>query len=408
MKTVKFYTLGCKVNQYDTQSIREQFAKVGFKEILNNKSADTYLINTCTVTAAADSKSRAAIRRCIRQNPRAKVIVTGCLVQNDAQSLKSIGGISLIISKSFFKEGISDFSGRTRAFLKIQDGCNNFCSYCKVPLVRGISRSRSLCEIENEAAILARKDFHEIVLTGICLGSFGKDLKPKTDIVRLLKRLKQIDGLWRIRLSSIEATDVSDELIGLMATSPKICRHLHIPIQSGDDEILGRMNRRYKRKDYLALIEKIKKNIPEIAISTDMMVGFPGEKEKHFLNSMRLVDEIKPLKVHIFPYSVRPGTLAAKSNECASIEEVRQRLTRLNRVAYDASICYQNKFINKKMELLVEGHPNGRTDLWEGFTDNYLKVIFRNAKAKQNQLVKVIIKKKALSLTNHPSICYTS
>ena len=305
MKTIKFYTLGCKVNQYDTQSIREQFLKNGYQEIDNGKTADTYFINTCTVTAIADRKAKNIIRHCVKENPKARIIVTGCLVEKDALSLSDIKGIDFLISKRFFREGISNFCGHTRAFLKIQDGCNNSCAYCKVPLVRGVSRSRPLLEIIKEAKKLVQNGFQEIVLSGICLGAFGKDLKEAISLVDAIEGLENIEGLLRIRLSSLEAVDVSDRLIQQMAESQKLCWHLHIPIQSGDDEILKKMQRSYKRKDYLELINKIKKHIPQVALTTDVLVGFPGEAEENFQNTLNLIKEILPLKVHIFPYS--PG-----------------------------------------------------------------------------------------------------
>jgi len=244
MKTVKFYTLGCKVNQYDTQSIRERFIQRGFKELSDGKPANVYVINTCTVTHKADSESVGFIRKAKRENPKSKLIITGCLVEKDSVSLSKIKGIDAIISKRFFPESISDFRGRTRAFLKIQDGCNNFCSYCKVTLVRGRSRSRSLEDIIKEANCLVKKGFKELVLTGINLGSYGKDFAQKITIVDVIEALEQIKGLLRIRLSSIEAADVSDELINKISESKKLCRHLHIPIQSGDNKILKKMNRR--------------------------------------------------------------------------------------------------------------------------------------------------------------------
>ena len=293
MKTFKICTLGCKVNQYEAQAIRERFLNHGFKEALAGKKADNYIINTCTVTANADKQSLALIRNCNRQNPKAKIIVTGCLAQKDSDSLRGLKGVDFIISKKFFTSGVTDFSGHTRAFLKIQDGCNNFCSYCKVPLVRGVSKSRPLEEIVREARQLVKNGFKEIVVTGICLGSYGKDLSPKIRLAQALKSLDDIDGLPRIRISSIEPNDVSAELIERIAGSGKICRHLHIPLQSGDDEILRRMHRHYNRLDYLKLIERLKVCMPDIAISTDVMVGFPGENEIHFKNTL---DKVKLLK----------------------------------------------------------------------------------------------------------------
>src|SRR4030042_4456555 len=262
MKTIKFYSLGCKVNQYDTQGLREHFLRKGFKASDNGETADVCLINTCTVTQKADADSLNIIRRAKKLNPRAKIIVTGCLAELDADKIRSQGVSSLLIKHKhklkLLERGISGFCGHARAFLKIQEGCSNYCSYCKVPLVRGKSRSRPLRQIINEAKRLVESGFKEIVLTGICLGAYGRDLKPAVSLVKVIESLEKIGELLRIRLSSIEAGDVSLELIDKMAKSNKLCRHLHIPIQSGDDAILKKMNRKYTRNDYLALIKKLK------------------------------------------------------------------------------------------------------------------------------------------------------
>jgi len=384
---IKFITLGCKVNQYDTQSIRERFFEKGHKEIYNGLPADICLINTCTVTAAADSKSRSAIRSCVRENPRAKIIVTGCIVEKDAAGLAGIKGVNFIVSKKFFPSGISNFCAHTRAFLKIQDGCNNFCSYCKVPLVRGRSRSRDLREIINDAQQLVKNGFKEIVLCGICLGAYGRDLENRRDLVDAIEALEGIEGLLRIRLSSIEAGDVSDRLINKMAQSKRLCRHLHIPIQSGDDEILQKMNRSYSRKDYLRLIKKIKKSIPEIAITTDVLVGFPGETKIHFQNTIDLIKEILPLRVHIFPYSRRSGTAAAILKDKINPLAIKERILELEGVSKKCSIAFMEEFLNKNMDVLIEGHVKENKEYWEGHTDNYIRVIVKSRFNLKNQVV---------------------
>jgi len=393
--TIKFHTLGCKVNQYDTQSIRERFLEQGFREIYERKrAAGFYLINTCTVTALADQKSRGIIRRCIKENPQARIIVTGCLAAKDSQKLAKIKGVSLIVSKSFFNEGISDFCGHTRAFLKIQDGCDNFCAYCKVPLVRGRSRSRPLGELVQEAQRLAEKGFQEIVLTGICLGAYGRDLKPKSDLVKVISALEKIDGISRIRLSSIEAGDVTDALINKLAGSAKLCRHLHIPIQSGDDEILKKMRRGYTREFYLKLIKKIKNKIPDIAITTDCLVGFPGEHEKHFRNTVDLVRRINPLKVHIFPYSPREGTSASRRFGSSSVSQatLKKSIAILKSTASSCAKDYRQRFLGRKMPVLFEDRSKVKEGYWEGHTDNYIKVFFKSQGNLKNKLALVKLK----------------
>lgn len=394
MPTVKFLTLGCKVNQYDTQSIRERFLERGFKEARSAEKSSLYLINTCTVTAIADQKSRGMIRRCINENPRAKIIVTGCMVKNDSREIAGIRGVSLIISKSFFKEGISDFSAHTRAFLKIQDGCDNFCSYCKVPLARGRSRSRPLADIVREAKTLVKKGFKEIVLTGICLGSYGKGLGRGEDLVTVITELEKIDGLLRIRLSSIEAGDVSQALINKLAGSKKLCPHLHIPIQSGDDRILKKMRRKYSRGFYLRLIKKIKTRIQRVAITTDCLVGFPGETEKNFQNTLDLVKRIIPLKAHIFPYSARQGTAAYADPGALRLAEevIKKRCAILKCASETCSAAYQQRFLGRKIPVLFECRSKEKEGYWEGYSDNYIKVLLKSRCNLKNKLVSVKIK----------------
>lgn len=389
-RTIKFYTLGCKVNQYDTQSIRERFLALGFKETRSGKPVHTCLINTCTVTSNADQKSKGAIRSCIKKNPNARIIVTGCLVKKDSASLSKIKGVDIIIDKRFFGDGISSFSGHTRAFLKVQDGCDNFCSYCKVPLVRGRSRSRRRDEVLREAKRLVDNGFKEIVLTGVCLGSYGSDLSPRTDLAGLTKELERINGLLRVRLSSIEAVQVTDGLIEVISESKKICRHLHIPIQSGDDKILKRMHRSYRRKDYLDLIRKVRRAIPGIAITTDCLVGFPGEGEDNFQNTVDLIRSIKPLKVHIFPYSAREGTLAhASLKDKVEDEIVRGRIAQLKKISDTCAVGYIKPFLGKHMDVLFESRVKEDPLFWEGYTDNYIKVRVKSGIDLSNRLTSV-------------------
>jgi threonylcarbamoyladenosine tRNA methylthiotransferase MtaB len=412
-RTIKFFTLGCKVNQYDTQSIRERFADAGFKEIHNGRKADIYVINTCTVTSSADRKSRYFIHYAHRQNPKAGIIVTGCYATLDSDEIARIPGVTRIIKnqdKNRIVEilnehngekgldgpngiGISNFSGHTRAFIKIQDGCNNFCSYCKVPKVRGISRSKPLDEIAQEANRLVRNGFKELVLCGICLGSYGKDLQSRTNLINVIEALEKIGGLLRIRLSSIEAGDISGELIHKIAQSKKLCQHLHIPIQSGDDEILKKMNRNYCREDYLDLIKKIKNNIPEIAITTDVLVGFPGEKDDNFENTVDLVREIMPLRVHIFPYSKRLGTPAAILKDKINPLVIRERISRLASVSKTCALDYKKQFLNKDRDVLIEERSKENNKYWGGYTDNYIKVRIKSGENLKNQLIRARLKK---------------
>jgi threonylcarbamoyladenosine tRNA methylthiotransferase MtaB len=392
-RTIKFFTLGCKANQYDTQSIRERFITKGFQESVNSKLPDYFLVNTCTVTSGADQKSRNIIRRCIQANPKAKIIVTGCLVENDWQSLTNIKGINLVIKKSFFPEGISSFSQHSRAFLKVQDGCGNLCTYCKVALVRGKERSRNLKEIVNEARKLVACGYKEIVLTGICLGAYGRGFRPQKNLVDVIDALEKIDGLSRIRLSSIEPQDVSSLLIERLKDSKKICRHLHIPLQSGDDFILKMMNRNYTSRQYSDLISSLKSSILQLSITTDCLVGFPGEKESNFQKTVDLIKEINPLKVHVFAYSRRAGTKAANFDGSVKPQVTKDRCRRLGDIARNCRVNFMRRFLKKNVSVLIEGRSKHDPGFLEGLTDNYLQVKLPFKPGLRNRIVRVRIRR---------------
>jgi len=417
MQTVKFYTLGCKVNQYDTQNIRERLIEAGFKELEDSEPADVCVINTCTVTHKADADSLNIIRKAKRENPKTKTIVTGCFTEFNEDKIKKIEGINLVIrnkdkdkiseyllrhnennvfngmSELNENKGISYFKGHTRAFLKIQDGCNNFCSYCKVPLVRGASRSRAITDVVQEAHTLVKNGYKEIVLCGICLGAYGGDLNPENNLLLVLDELEKISGLIFIRLSSIEYKDITPDLINKMASSQKLCPHLHVPLQSGDDEILKKMNRDYSARDYRNMIFEIRKIIPYMAITTDVLVGFPAESEENFQNTLRLLREIRPLKVHVFPYSQREGTLAAiKFNQGLSSKIINQRVSWVKDIARHCSYEYKKQFLNTAMDVLMERRWKENSDFWLGRTDNYMEVLVKSNLELQNKFVKLILR----------------
>ncbi|MBM3245839.1 MAG: tRNA (N(6)-L-threonylcarbamoyladenosine(37)-C(2))-methylthiotransferase MtaB [Candidatus Omnitrophica bacterium] len=409
-RTVKFYTVGCKVNQYETQSIKEQFAKRGFQEAEDNRPCDIYLVNTCTVTHKADRDSRRFIHKAIRDNPESLVIVTGCYVELDGDKIAKIPGVAHVVKNKdkhritgllsndnqdneLGETGITGFREHSRAFLKIQDGCDNRCSYCRVPLARGASRSRPLNDIRREAKILAENGFKEIVLAGICLGTYGRDLKPQVNLVDAIEAIENIEELRRIRLSSIEAGNISDRLINKMAQSKKLCRHLHIPIQSGDDAILARMNRRYSRAGYLDLINKIKSAISGIAITTDIIVGFPGEKEENFQNTISLIKEILPLRVHIFPYSPRPNTTAVNLKDRVNLDTIKNRVLALQDAANNCSQAYMEQFLGQDMDVLVEERLKESSKFWQGHTHNYIKVRIESSQALKNLIITARLKK---------------
>ncbi|MEE8317608.1 MAG: tRNA (N(6)-L-threonylcarbamoyladenosine(37)-C(2))-methylthiotransferase MtaB, partial [Candidatus Omnitrophota bacterium] len=320
IKTFYIETLGCKVNQYESQVIREGFLQDGYIEAVTSNEADICVINTCTVTSTSDSKSLRLIRNAVKKDRC--VIATGCMVEDRALDLSSIAGVRFIIkNKDKYRIpeiinnqqqrsekskrarfGITSFKGHTRVFVKVQDGCDNTCSYCKVRVVRGRSRSRPFKEVVDECTYLVRNGSKEIVLTGICLGDYGKDLQHGTDLCRLIKELCRIEGDWRLRLSSIEPKDITEGLIQELGSQEKLCSHLHIPFQSGDDDILKRMKRPYTRSAYLDIVKRLKETIADIAITTDIMVGFPGETEKRFGNTLDFVKTINPMRIHVFPF----------------------------------------------------------------------------------------------------------
>ncbi len=402
MKKVKFITLGCKVNQYETQEMREQLAACGYSEVAGREKADLYVINTCTVTHRADADSLYAVGRARRENPRGRLIVTGCLAGKDASRIALKDPLAQIIPNSGKSglaslimgcdvtsvRGISYFQGRTRAFLKIQDGCDNFCSYCKVPLVRGRSVSKPEEQVLEEARRLAAGGARELVLTGICLGDYGKDLVPATSLAQVLRRVSRIRGIARIRLSSIEMRDVTDELLGVMAHSRRICPHLHIPLQSGDDGILAAMNRKYTITDYEALLERVRKGLPHVAVTTDVLVGFPGETEVQFTHTLDLLRRAGFARVHVFPYSSRPGTAAAKRTRDLVPEEViRHRMSRCRTVAAIGEARFRESLLGSSQEVLVERAVPGKPGVWEGYTGNYVRVEIRAKRDLSNAVI---------------------
>ncbi|MFA5349674.1 MAG: MiaB/RimO family radical SAM methylthiotransferase, partial [Candidatus Paceibacterota bacterium] len=271
--------------------------------------------------------------------------------------------------------------------------CNNSCSYCKVHLVRGPSRSRGKDDVIAEAKRVTRGGIKEIVLCGICLGAYGRDLNPRISLAVLLGELEKIPELKRIRLSSIEAGDVSSELIARIADSSKICRHLHIPIQSGDDDILKKMGRSYSRRSYLALIRKLKKDVPGISITTDILVGFPGEERDNFNNTLNLLNKIAPLKVHIFPYSRRNGTPAAVFKNDITPWQLNARLSSLKSASEECSLEYRRRFLGRKVPVLVEGRFPKRDYFWHGYTDNYIRVLLKSTRNLKNRIVEARIKR---------------
>lgn len=425
------HTLGCKVNQYETQKMAEGFRSRGFDLVDFSEQADVYVINTCTVTHTADSKSRQAARSAIHRNPEAKVIVTGCYAETSPDDAQKIEGVCIVAGnnekagladrvagllgdasvpttdqiraaygrhpaegvdnpQSSFAKAAEDKSAirnRTRALLKVQDGCDQFCSYCAVPLARSNMSSKPFAEAVGEASDLAGKGYKEIVLTGIRLGRYGDGEK---DLADLLEAISEIEGIERIRLSSIELTDMPDELSDLMAKNPKVCRHLHIPLQSGDDRVLARMNRPYTASEFAEFVRNARARVPGVAITTDIMVGFPGETEEEFENTRRFTREMQFSRAHIFRFSPRRGTAAAEMPNPVSAAEKDRRSELLISLASESSREFTESLVGKTVSVLVEGkRPGGR--MRTGLTDNYVRVAFEVDAHLAGEIVKVEI-----------------
>lgn len=402
MNTFKLKTLGCKVNQYDSQQIREELLKKGFSEQENGKKADLYVVNACTVTERSDSKSLSLIREAIKENRNARVLVSGCFAKANKEAVKkqfsaNVVVKNFIIGKEFSRSGIKDFKNHSRAFIKIQDGCNNLCAYCKVPLVRGESKSRDLKSIKEEAMRLISRGFKELVLCGICLGAYGRDFKQKLSLSDVISSLSDLPGDFRIRLSSIEAKDVSKRIVEIMRLSKKLCPHLHIPFQSGDNSVLKRMNRRYTSRDYFNTIAQVRKKIPLAAITTDIMVGFPGESDDNFLNTVDFLKKIRPSRIHCFPFSPRPGTAAYGFTDRVLDKAINKRMKFLLGLAGQMAYDYQNSFIGKKLEVLIEAKPDRKTGFFRGYSENYIYTLVESKTLIPGRIIKV----KARSLSPH-------
>ncbi|ODS33586.1 MAG: MiaB-like tRNA modifying enzyme [Candidatus Scalindua rubra] len=432
MKKCAFITLGCKVNQYETQALREAIISNGYEEASFSSPADLCVINTCTVTSTSDEKSRQQIRKVIRNNPDATVIVTGCYAESDAEAIKKIDGVEYVFEKGkesmlidFVKNGfvinntsvtvsnnigehntkklrrnesafdlkISKFDGHTRAFLKIEDGCDIFCSYCIIPYVRGKVVSKKIDDVIFEAEQLISNGYKEIVLTGIHLGAYGKDTGYQLNIIDVLKELQNLSGLERIRLSSIEVNEITDSLIDTIANSEKVCPHFHLPLQSGDDYVLKRMNRKYNTAQYLKTLEKIEEKLELPSISTDVMVGFPGEKRRHFENTLRLCEKAGFSRIHIFPYSPREDTPAAKMPDHCKPSEIKARKKELEFLATETSLRYKNLFIDRNISILVEGTRDKKTGKLCGYSDRYIKVLFDDTDTLMNEIVDVYVER---------------
>ena len=399
-------TLGCKVNTYESEVIKEEFLRNGYELADNLSDANVIVVNTCSVTNQSDAKSRKVIRNARKNNQNAILVVCGCSSQNHQDELKDLGADILIgnkdkskifdyvnnydnkqiinyynmINTDFEKMSLDNYSERTRAFVKIQDGCNNYCSYCIIPYLRGTIRNKDLNDAINEINRLVNNGFKEIVLTGIHTGSYP-------ELVKLIQEISKNDKLERIRISSIEATEINDEFLKELKNNNKICNHMHIPVQAACDNTLKKMNRKYDMNKFKEIINKIREVRPDINITTDLIVGFPTETKEDFLESYNNAKEIKFGKIHVFPYSKRDGTVAAKMKSIVTDTEKKERTHKMITLSNKLENEYYNKFIDKTLSVLVEEVFD---KYCTGHTDNYIKVII-NKKLEHNKFYNVKI-----------------
>ena len=383
MKTFAFMTFGCKVNQYESQALRERFAARGLAEVPPESGADVVVVNTCTVTETATAEAQRVVRRLARRFPWSEITVTGCAADSHRAEFLGIPGVRRVVgherkaaladdprlspedtAPSIFDLSISRFDGHSRAFLKVEDGCDLNCSFCIIPKVRGTASSRPLESAVDEARRLVGNGYREIVLTGVHLGSYGKDLSGRPMLADLVERLLAVPGLGRLRLSSLEANELSDPLLDLMAAEPRFCPHLHLPLQSGDDEVLRAMRRRYNSRQFEAACDRVKERVADPGLTTDVIVGFPGESDRHFENTIGLCRRVGFSRIHLFPYSRRRGTDAARLPDLPGRVK-KERLHRLERLAAELTEAYARRFLGREVQVLVE--EDG------GYTERYLK-----------------------------------
>ena len=393
-RAIALESIGCKLNQAETETLARQFAEAGYRLVSPSEKADVYILNTCTVTHVADRKCRQWLRRAHGLNPDAKLVVTGCYAERSAQELAQIGGVSLVVGNEQKSEllellgesgnlagaqGDQDAALRTRSFIKIQDGCNNFCAYCIVPLVRGREKSVPAGQIVAEVKKRVAEGYKEVVLTGTEMGAYSHD---GVDLKGLLERVLTETDVTRLRLSSLQPQEITPEFIELW-WDERLCRHFHLSLQSGSDAVLSRMKRRYSVADYERAVALICEAMPEAAITTDIIVNFPGETEAEFQESYDFCRRMGFARIHVFTFSPRPGTEAARMRPQVSAKVKKQRSQQMLALAEESARNFYNKFLGRTMAVLWEKQSDG---IWSGHTDNYIKVYTRSSEDLTNKL----------------------
>ena len=416
-------TLGCKVNQYESDAITQHLKESGCVPIHSEEKANLCIVNTCTVTQKASMQSRQAVRQLIRSNPGARIVVTGCYAQTEPDEIKEIKGVHHIIGhadkykipdmvlssrekdpnlltinrrnifheRDFKELPVIAIGSRTRPFLKIQDGCDAFCTYCIVPFARGPSRSMRSENVLEHIHQLKQTGYHEVVLSGVHLGAYGIDLSPPTSLTELLNRIYGSQTIHRVRLSSIEPPELTDDIIRIVAERDMFCRHFHIPLQSGDDHILKQMRRPYTSSLFRDLILTINESIPDAAIGVDVMLGFPGETEKAFENTYLLMEKLPVTYLHVFPFSPRKGTPAGNYPQKVPAKTIKDRCHKMLLLGNVKKRDFLKKYPGQKVEILIEGKRDSTTGLVKGITSNYLPVYVQCGDDLENTLVKVKI-----------------
>ena len=417
MKKVSFYTLGCKVNQYETNAMIQKFKEAGYEIVdMNNDISDICVVNTCTVTNISDRKSRHELRKVKDKNKNAIIVATGCYAQVSKEELEEMPEIDIVLGntekkdivkyveefinnkekiveiddigmqKEFSEMGQITYTEKTRAVIKIQDGCNQFCSYCIIPYARGRVRSRRPEEIIKEIKKIAQKGIKEVVITGIHISSYGRDFNNENGLIELLENLNNIDGIQRIRLGSLEPKIITEEFVQRLTKLDKMCHHFHLSLQSGCDETLKRMNRKYTTQEFREIVQRLRKYYDDVILTTDVIVGFPGETEEEFNKTFEFLKEIKFYKMHVFPYSKRKGTRAAEMKEQVdgNIKEQRSKilidLSNKNQKEYNACL------MGKKVEVLFEDRDE---EYYKGHTQNYILVKYKTNENLDNILREV-------------------
>ena len=416
MKTVAFITLGCKVNQYETNAMTQQFIENDYEVVDHTQKADIYIVNTCTVTNMSDRKSRQMLRRVKELNKEAVVVACGCYAQVAKEELEKIKEINLVLGnnekkdivqyvekfiknkipevqtedvmhqKDFVEFGDITFTEKTRAVIKIQDGCDRFCSYCIIPYARGRVRSRRPEHILSEIHKIAKEGIQEVVITGIHIASYGKDFKEQYGLIDLLEEMNEIEGIERIRLGSIEPLLITEAFINRLEKLTKVCHQFHLSLQSGCDEILKRMNRRYTTEQFKDIVALLRNKFEDVILTTDIIVGFPGESEEEFEKTYTFLKEIKFYKMHVFKYSPRKGTKAAVMPNQIDGNKKEERSRKLIELSNQNEKAYNQNYIGKEVEILFEEEKNG---IWQGHTKNYILAHYKTEKNIENRIMKL-------------------